>query len=353
VSILKILEMVLHGGKDPATGLSVLPPGKDLAGFGSFEEVKEAWERAAKQFIKLQVAMDNIIDTSMEELSPDPFVSCFVDDCVGRGRTIKQGGAVYDFCGPLICGVANVGDSLEAIRKLVFEEKRLTGAQLLHALDTDFEDGTTKPKGEDIQKMLLAAPKYGNDDDRADVLAAGALDLFCCELPKYKTTRYGRGPKGGIWHASCSTVSGNIPFGMSIGATPDGRKAGTPTADTTSPTQGADRKGPLSAMKSVAKIPNLLCSGGNLFNMKFSPLVLQDDAGRRKFSSLIRTFLGDLKGMHVQFNIVDGSTLKEAKRQPEKYPDLMVRVAGYSALFTSLDPKLQDDIINRTEQVTL
>ena len=156
-----------------------------------------------------------------------------------------------------------------------------------------------------------------------------------------------------MWLASCSTVSGNIPFGKLVGATPDGRRAGTPTADTTSPTQGADRRGPLSTMKSVARLPNLLCSGGNLFNMKFSPLVLQDEAGRRRFSQLIRTFLGDLKGMHVQFNVVDGKLLRDAREHPERYPDLMVRVAGYSALFTSLDPKLQEDIINRTEQVTL
>jgi formate C-acetyltransferase len=126
-----------------------------------------------------------------------------------------------------------------------------------------------------------------------------------------------------------------------------------PTADTTSPSQGMDISGPLSTMKSVAKIPNILCSGGNLFNMKFSPLLLQDDAGRFKFSALIRAFLGDLKGMHVQFNIVDCETLRGAKKKPEDYPDLMVRVAGYSALFTTLDPKLQDDIINRTEQMTV
>jgi formate C-acetyltransferase len=353
VSILKILEMALHGGKDPATGYMILPLGKDLASFCSFEEVKEAWERMAKHIIKLQIAMDNIIDMSMEMFSPDPFVSSLVDDCIKRGKTVKQGGAVYDFCGPLICGVANVGDSLEAIKKVIFEEKKLTGAQLLHALDTNFEDARTRPTGEEIRQMLLAAPKYGNDDDGVDGLTSEVLDLFCRELPKYKTTRHGRGPKGGIWHASCSTVSGNIPFGMSIGATPDGRKAGMPTADTTSPTQGMDKNGPLSTMKSVGKIPNLLCSGGNLFNMKFSPLVIKDETGRRKFSSLIRTFLGDLKGMHVQFNIVDESTLRDAKDHPEKHPDLMVRVAGYSALFITLDPKLQDDIIQRTEQLHL
>ena len=352
ISMLKILELVLHGGKDPRTGISLFQR-KDLTGFDNFNELKRAWEEQAKHFIALQVAMDNIIDLSMEEMSPNPFVSCFVDDCIGRGKTIKQGGAVYDYCAPLMCGVANVGDSLAAVKKVVFEDRIITTEQLLHALQTDFEDDTTSPTGAEIQKMLLAAPKYGNDNNYVDILTADALDLFCRELPKYKTTRSGRGPKGGFWQASCSTVSGNIPFGMTIGATPDGRKNGTPTADTTSPTQGMDTSGPLSTMKSVGKIPNIACSGGNLFNMKFSPLVLQDQAGRMKFSQLLRTFLGDLKGMHVQFNIVDRKELEKAKAAPEKYPDLMVRVAGYSALFTSLDPKLQDDIINRTEQATL
>jgi pyruvate formate-lyase/glycerol dehydratase family glycyl radical enzyme len=353
VSILKILELVLRGGRDPRTGHDILHNEHDLTEMESFDELKERWEEAAKYFVRLQVEMDNIIDLSMEKNSPNPFVSSFVDDCIARGKTVKQGGAVYDYCGPLVCGVANVGDSLAALRKIVFEDRALTGEQVLHALNTDFGDQTTTPTGAEIRAMLLDAPKYGNDDDYVDSLTADALDLFCRELPRYKTTRYGRGPKGGIWHSSCSTVSGNIPFGMVIGATPDGRKAGTPTADTTSPTQGMDRKGPLSTMKSVGKIPNLLSSGGNLFNMKFSPLVLQDEAGRMKFSSLIRAFLGDLKGMHVQFNIVDGDLLRDARKTPEKYPDLMVRVAGYSALFTAIDPKLQDDIINRTEQLTI
>jgi pyruvate-formate lyase len=235
----------------------------------------------------------------------------------------------------------------------VFEEGSLTASQLLHALETDFQDQAGTPSGNMIREMLLAEPKYGNDSKGVDDLTAEALDLFCRMLPGYRTTRYGRGPRGGCWLASCSTVSGNVPFGRFIGATPDGRRAGTPTADTTSPAQGADRKGPLSTMKSVARIPNLLCTGGNLFNMKFSPLVLKDETGRRRFSQLIRTFLGDLKGMHVQFNIVDRTTLEDARDHPERYPDLMVRVAGFSALFTSLDPKLQDDIINRTEQAAL
>jgi pyruvate formate-lyase/glycerol dehydratase family glycyl radical enzyme len=353
ISMLKILELTLHGGKDPKSGLTLKKLEGDLSSFSSFEEVMENWQTQARFYIEQQVALDNIIDTSMEELIPNPFVSCFVHDCIGRAKTIKQGGALYDFCGPLIVGLANVGDSLAAIKKIVFEEKKITGGQLLHALDTNFEDNSTTPTGAEIQKMLLNSPKYGNDDDYVDQLTAGALGFFCEELPHYHVTRSGKGPRGCVWQASTSSVSGNVPFGQYIGATPDGRKDGEPTADTTSPTHGMDRKGPLSAMKSVSKIPNVLSSGGNLFNMKFSPLVLQDEAGRRKFSSLIRTYLGDLKGMHVQFNIVDSNVLREAKKQPEHYPDLMVRVAGYSALFTTLDPKLQDDIIARTDNIVL
>jgi formate C-acetyltransferase len=353
ISMLKILELALHGGRDPKTGITLKKLSQDLSGFPSFEEVMKAWREQAEYFVEQQVALDNIIDTSMEELIPNPFVSSFVHDCIGRGKTIKQGGAVYDFCGPLIVGMANVGDSFAAIQKLVFDEQKITGAQLLHALDTNFEDDTTNPSGAEIRQMLLDAPKYGNDDDFVDALTAQALGFFCEELPKYRVTRYGKGPRGCVWQASTSSVSGNVPFGQYIGATPDGRRDGEPTADTTSPTHGADSKGPLAAMKSVAKIPNVLSSGGNLFNMKFSPLVLQDDAGKMRFSSLVRTFLGDLKGMHVQFNIVDSNTLRDAKTAPEKYPDLMVRVAGYSALFTSLDPKLQDDIIARTDNAVV
>ncbi len=353
ISMLKILEIALHGGKDPKTGYSLLPRDKDLSSFTSFEEVMECWEEQGRYFVKQQVALDNIIDNSMEQLIPNAFVSCFVEDCIGRGKTIKQGGAVYDFCGPLLVGLANVGDSLAAMKHLIFEVKKITAAQLLHALDTDFGDSSTSPSGEDIRKMLLEAPKYGNDDDYADMLTARALGLFCEELPKFKVTRHGKGPRGCVWQASTSSVSGNVPFGQYIGATPDGRKDGEPTADTTSPSHGMDKKGPLSAMKSVSKIPNILSSGGNLFNMKFSPLVLQDETGRRKFSSLIRTYLGDLKGMHVQFNIVSSDTLRDAKKHPVKHPDLMVRVAGYSALFASLDPKLQDDIIARTDNIML
>jgi pyruvate formate-lyase/glycerol dehydratase family glycyl radical enzyme len=353
ISILKILELTLRGGKDPKTGNTLLSERKDLATFKSFDDLMESWEQQARFYIRQQVALDNIIDTSMEELAPNPFVSCFVSDCIGRGKTIKQGGAIYDFCGPLIVGLANVGDSLAAIKRIVFEGKKITGKQLLHALDTDFGDMSTSPTGEEIRKLLLEAPKYGNDDDYVDTLTAKALGFFCEELPNYRVTRFGKGPKGCVWQASTSSVSGNVPFGQYIGATPDGRKDGEPTADTTSPTHGVDKKGPLSAMKSVAKIPNVLSSGGNLFNMKFSPLVLKDETGRRKFSSLIRAFLGDMKGFHVQFNIVDSDMLRDAKKNPEKYPDLLVRVAGYSALFATLDPKLQDDIIQRTDNISL
>ncbi|MFW6181825.1 MAG: pyruvate formate lyase family protein, partial [Spirochaetota bacterium] len=262
ISMLKILEVALHGGRDPRTGETLLPvTGLDQA--GSFEQVKRSWEELARHCVELQLAWDNLIDAAREELNPDPLASCFVEDCIARGKTLKQGGAVYDFCGPLLCGLANVGDSLAALRRLVFQERSLTADRLIHALVTDFQDQETDPPGSRIREMLLAAPKYGNDREEADALAAEALELFCRLLPRYRTTRHGRGPRGGVWLASCSTVSGNVPFGKLVGATPDGRRAGTPTADTTSPTQGADRRGPLSTMKSAARIPNLLCTGGN------------------------------------------------------------------------------------------
>jgi pyruvate-formate lyase len=262
--------------------------------------------------------MDTVIDTCKEELIPNPFVSSFVRDCIGRGKEIKQGGAVYDFCGPLLAGLANVGDSLASVRKLVFETKALEGGPLLHALKTNFSDLSTSPTGEKVKRMALGAPKYGNDDDYADALAADSLRFFGEELPMYTVTRYGRGPIGCVWQAPTSSVSGNIPFGHYIGATPDGRMDEESTADTTSPTHGMDWGGPLKTMKSVAKLPNVLSSGGNLFNMKFSPIVLHDEAGKRKFSSLIRSFLGDMKGMHAQFNIIDSATLRDAKERPER-----------------------------------
>jgi len=224
----------------------------------------------------------------------------------------------------------------------VFEEKKLTGAQIMHALETNFEDTSTTPTGPDIQQMLLAAPKYGNDNDYVDLLVKEATGHAMRDVRRYTSWTGGR---AGF---ALLPVSQNVPFGEIIGATPDGRKAGVPTAEGCSPTRGTDVKGPTAAVKSVAKLDHVLGDNGTLLNQKFNPTILKDISGLRKLAALIKTYF-DLKGMHIQFNVVSVDTLKDAQKHPEKYADLMVRVAGYSALFVSLDPAMQEDIIMRTE----
>lgn len=345
----KILELALYNGKDPRTGMTLCAGNGDLSTFTSYDQVYEAFKKQAAYYFKQQIIGDNLIDLVTEEGIADPFVSLLVEDCIGRGKTIKQGGAIYDYCGPLYVGIANVGNSLAAVKKLVFDDKVITGAQLKYALETNYQDQTTSPTGAEIRKMLIEAPKYGNDDDYVDSIMVDYFRFVCEETAKYKTTRYGRGPIGCTWQPSTSSVSANVPFGEIVGATPDGRMSGEALADTVSPMHGTDVKGPTSSLKSVGKLPTVLVSGGQLLNMKISPSSIAKEGGRAKFISLLRTYLGDFKGMHIQFNIVDADVLKAAQKDPDKYKDLMVRVAGYSALFTPLDKALQDDIIERTE----
>jgi formate C-acetyltransferase len=233
---------------------------------------------------------------------------------------------------------------LAAIKKLVFDDKRLTGAQLMHALQTNFEDTSTTPTGAEIQQMLLAAPKFVNDDDYVDSITKEATGHAMRDVRSYVSWTGGRGGFGII------PVTQNIPFGEVIGATPDGRKSGQPTAEGCSPTQGTDALGPTAALKSVAKLDHALADSGTLLNQKYNPSMLTDITGLRKLAMLIKTFF-DLKGMHIQFNVVSAETLRKAQKHPDRYTELMVRVAGYSALFTTLDPAVQEDIINRTEHV--
>jgi formate C-acetyltransferase len=270
-------------------------------------------------------------------------VSSLTDDCIKLAKDKECGGAHYvNTCSLDLCGNANVGNSLAAIKKLVFDNRRLTGNQVMHALRTNFEDMSTSPTGAEIQQMLLAAPKYGNDDDYVDLIVKESTAYQLREVhANHPGFEWGRG-------ASIMPVTRNVPFGEIVGATPDGRKAGEPTADGCSPTRGTDVKGPTAAVKSVAKLDHVLADGGMLLNQKFSPNIIESVSGLRKLAALIKTYF-DLKGQHIQFNVVSVDTLREAQKHPAKYTDLMVRVAGYSALFTSLDPAIQDDIIMRTE----
>lgn len=344
LNMIKVLEMTVYGGKDPRTGHCLLHT-KSLTEIQSFEEFWEQWEKQMQYYTKLSIVLDHVADTNLEKLVPDIFTSALVNDCIKRGKTVKEGGAVYDMVSGLQVGIANVANSMAAIKKLVFEEKVLKPEKLIEAMKANFES----EEGIEIQKKLLAAPKYGNDDDYVDELAVKAFNTYVKEIVKYKNTRFGRGPIGGIYYPGTSAISSNVPMGAVVGATPDGRKAWTPAAEGASPTQGTDKKGPTAVLKSVSKLPTILITGGNLLNQKFSPDLLEGKERMERFVDLLRTFVA-LKLWHIQFNIVSSEVLRAAQREPEKYRDLIVRVAGYCAQFVTLDPTTQEDIISRTEQ---
>jgi pyruvate formate-lyase/glycerol dehydratase family glycyl radical enzyme len=342
----KVLELALNGGKDPRTGIRIGRGGGDLASFPSFEEVLEAFKSQMEEVVRLRVLGEHVIDRAIEELVPEPFCTGLVRDCIRRGKTPKEGGAVYDMVTGPETGVTNAGNALAALKKLVFEERAITGARLKEALDRDFEG----PEGERIRQMLVnRAPKFGNDDDYVDELTRETYMIFIRELEKYKNARFGRGPVACVNYPCTATISGNVPSGFVVGATPDGRKAGEPLAEGCSPYRGTDRLGPTAVVKSVSKMPNILITGGNLLNQRVNPSSLESEEGMKKLEDLVRTFF-ELKGWHIQFNVISTETLRNAQREPENYRDLVVRVAGYSALFTVLEPKTQDDIIARTVQ---
>ncbi len=340
----KVLELVLFNGRDPRTGIQLCPnpENKDLSTFESFNELMDALKHQLEYYDRQGVIGVMCIERAYAERTPTPFSSALMSDCIKRGMDIEWGGACYNTIFLRGVGMANMGNSLAAIKKLVFEEKKLTGVQLMHALKTNFEDISTTPTGPEIQRMCLAAPKYGTDDDYVDLLVKEPTRHSMLDLRSYTSWTGGRGGYALL------PVSQNVPMGEIIGATPDGRKAGVPVAEGCSPTQGTDIKGPTAAAKSVAKLDHVLGDNGTLLNQKFSPTVLKDITGLRKLAALIKTYF-DLKGMHIQFNVVSVDTLKEAQKHPEEHADLMVRVAGYSALFITLDPAMQEDIIARTE----
>ena len=271
----KALEMSLYNGRDPRTGICLQKNknGKDLSTFSSYEEAREAFEDQMKYYIKMEAILENTIDQLWEEELEEPMASIFggPTTMIPRGKSFKRGGAKYDLTGQQTIGTANIANSLYVLKKLIFDDKVITGAQLQHALETNWKDDTTSPTGTQIQAMCLAVPKYGNDVDEVDFIARDELALIARELSSYKNTRYGRGPIGGTLHCSTSTVSSNTPFGHVCGATPDGREAYMPVADGQSPMRGTDVNGPTAAIRSVAKLHNELLSCGSLYNMKLSP----------------------------------------------------------------------------------
>ncbi|MCP5113507.1 MAG: glycyl radical protein [bacterium] len=328
LNLLKVLELTLHG--------------RPLADFDSIEALYGAYREQLQYYTSISIAMDTLADTCLEEMVPDAFCSALVDDCISRGKTIKEGGAVYDVISGLQSGVSNVANALMALKTTVFDEQTLSPQQVMEALAADFKN----PGGEVVRQRLLHAPKYGNDDEQVDRYAVRVMNDYLSEAAKYHNTRHGRGPIGGSYAGSTSNISANVPLGAGVGATPDGRFAGEPINEGISPVHGTDTGGPTKVLRSATRLPTIK-NLAQLLNLRLSPTTLATEEGLRRLVMLIKGFR-NLKAWHVQFNTVDTETLLEAQKHPEHYRDLVVRVAGYSALFVSLDKATQDDIIQRT-----
>ena len=342
----KALLIALNNGVDPASKTKLCEGTGHFSDMKSFDEVLACWDKVIREMCRQCTIIDATCDMVLEKDTADILCSALTDDCIERGLNMKEGGAVYDFISDLQVGIANLADSLAAIKKVVFQDKAITPAQLWNAIQENFEG----PENEHIQALLQDAHKYGNDDDYVDKLVVDAYNVYIDEMKKYHNTRYGRGPIGGEYYAGTSSISANVPQGASTLATPDGRKAGEPLAEGCSPSHAADKNGPTAVFKSVAKLPTEEITGGVLLNQKLTPQVLAKEENRVKLVLLLRTFFNRLHGYHVQFNLVSRETLLDAQIHPEKHRDLIVRVAGYSAFFNVLSRKTQDDIIARTEQ---
>lgn len=378
------LELVFSNGWDKGEKISIETGAvEDMT---SFDEFYEAYKKQMNYNISLLVNADNAIDVAHATRCPLPYLSCMVEDCIRRGKTVQEGGAVYNFTGPQGFGIANMADSLYAIKKLVFDEKKVTLAEYKRALAMNFGQGfdavtageivteilremdkngmsadesqvagmitavmnteipaEEKKRYEELRAMIDEVPKFGNDNEEVDMFARDVAYTYTKPLLNY------RNPRGGQFQAGLYPVSANVPLGAQTGATPDGRLAHTPVADGVSPSAGKDVLGPTAAANSVSKLDHGIASNGTLFNQKFHPTALSGEKGLENFVALIRSYF-DQKGSHMQFNVVDRQTLLDAQAHPEKYAHLVVRVAGYSALFTTLSKSLQDDIIRRTEQ---
>lgn len=339
-NMVKVLEVTLNNGFDRRTGKKIGLQTGDPAKFGSFSELLDAFKKQLNYFVNIKVMGNNIIERLYAELLPVPFLSLFIDDCVAKGKDYNDGGARYNTNYVQGVGLGTMTDSLAAIKYNVFDNEHVTMRQLLEALDSDFRGQETLR-----QRLLNRTPKYGNDDDYADEIMKAIFEAY------YEAVDGRPSTKGGCYRINLLPTTVHVYFGKLVGATPDGRRATEPLSEGVSPVQGADRKGPTAVIKSAAKIDHVR-TGGTLLNQKFTPQLLADEEGLDKLASLIRTYFR-LDGHHIQFNVVSSEMLRDAQKHPEKYRDLIVRVAGYSDYFVDLNVELQDEIIKRTEHVSL
>jgi formate C-acetyltransferase len=335
-NIPKILEITLHNGTDPRTGRRIgLESGNPLD-FQTFDELFAAFERQMLHFLDIKVRGNQVIERLYAAYLPAPFLSLLTDDCIARGKDYHDGGARYNSTYIQGVGIGTITDALAALKVHVFEEKTATMEDFLTILAADFQGH------ERFRQMLLnRSPKFGNDDDAADEVMRRVFEAYFNAIDGRRNTR------GGEYHINLLPTTCHVYFGSVIGATPDGRKAYTPLSEGISPVQGADRHGPTAVLKSAAKMDHAR-TGGTLLNQKLTPQLLADESGLDNLVQLIRAYFR-LDGHHIQFNVVDADTLREAQQHPEQYRDLIVRVAGYSDYFCDLSEALQNEIIARTE----
>lgn len=336
LNIPKILELALNNGSDPITGKAVGLETGDPSAFEDFDMLYEAFVRQLNYIVDLKIKVNNYIERMYARYAPAPFLSAVIADCIAKGKDYYDGGPRYNTNYIQCCGIGTVTDSLSAIKTHVFENKTVGIEDLLTALRGNFE-------GQEALRLRLLnkTPFYGNDNDEADdIMQRVYADLFAAIDGKPNT-------KGTSYHLNMLSTTCHVYFGKMLGASANGRFAGLPISDGTSPAHGADRNGPTAVIKSLAKMDQVK-SGGTLLNQRFLPGVLQDEDGIKKLCHLIRTYF-NLNGHHIQFNIVDSETLRQAQKVPDEYRDLLVRVAGYSDYFVDLDSDHQEEIISRTQ----
>jgi len=330
------LDMALREGYCPVMLKKIGVETGDPQSFTDMDDVVEAFRRQVSWVVDQMVIGLNALSLAHEELYPSPLLSALTEGCLDKGKDATAGGAVYNFTGVQGVGTADVANSLAAIDRLVFAEKQITMERLLKALEDDFQGH------EDVYRLVNRMPKYGNDDELADRYAKLVAQIFCEEVARHRNTR------GGVYLPGFLSMTTHEGFGKFVGALPSGRKAFQTFANGLSPCDGSDLKGPTACLKSIAKIDYSMAASGVSVNIKFSPVDLSGEEGTRILGALIRGYF-ELGGMHLQINLVSRETLLDAQQNPQKYPDLMVRVSGYSAYFVDLTKEVQDEIIARTE----
>ena len=336
VNLAKCLELALSNGIDH-TGIQAGPATGDVALFDTYDAVWDAFCAQVTHAAKMLVDSSEVASEAHRKIAPRPFMSALVSDCIKRGKTLLDGGARYSFISARGIGLPNVADGLAAIKKIVFEDRLMTMGELKKLLMEDFEGK------EDLRQLLLnKAPKYGNDDDAVDTIAKKVGDFFCKAFENYETAT------GAKWQAGLWSSADSVACGVVVGATPDGRKKGDILADNISPVQGRDRKGPTASARSAAKLDHVAASDGTSFHIKLHPAVLEGEQGIKRVASFKESFF-NMGAMNCQINVLSAETLRDAQQNPDMYRDLVVRVAGFSAFFTRLDKKTQEDIIRRTE----